>query len=123
MSIHQGRPLAYEPLAHAMERLDILLIDILGRHKAPGRTRHRFRDGLGIAAVVFIRLDVWLDALRCHELHLVTIRPDASRPIMCAATGLDANASLGQLRSKRHERSEERRVGKECRERWWQDTS
>src|SRR2546422_6782740 len=65
--MHQGCPLAYEPLAHAMERLNVLLIDVLGRHKAHGRTRHRFRDGLGIAAVVFMRLDVRLDELRCRS--------------------------------------------------------
>ena len=54
--IHQGRPLGDEPLTHAMERLDILLVDVLDRHKAHGRTRHRFRDGLGIATAVFVRL-------------------------------------------------------------------
>jgi hypothetical protein len=40
-----------------MERLDLLLVDVLDRHKTHGRTRHRFRDGFGIAAVVFIRLE------------------------------------------------------------------
>src|SRR5262249_19328556 len=96
-------PLAGDPLAHPMERLDILLIDVLGRHKAHGRTRHRFRDGLGIAAVVFMRLDVGLDELRGHELHLVTIRTEAARPIMGAATGFDADAYRGQLRDTGHE--------------------
>src|SRR5216683_3681521 len=66
---------------------ELLLLDVLGRHKAHGRTRHRFRDGLGIAAVVFMRLDVRLDAWRCHELHLVARRTEASRPVMRAATG------------------------------------
>src|SRR6266568_1860076 len=101
--IHQGRPLAYEPLAHAMERLDILLSDVLDRHKAHGRTRHRFRDGLGITAVVFVRLDVWLDKLRSHELHLVAIRAEASRPIMRATTGFDADEHGGQLRDTGHQ--------------------
>src|SRR5215510_14363714 len=101
--IHQGRPRAYESLAHAMERLDILLVDVLDRHKAHGRTRHRFRDRLGIAAVVFIRLDVRLDELRCHELHLVAIRPEASRPVMRAPTGFYADAYRRQLRYKGHQ--------------------
>src|SRR5215510_4143748 len=101
--IHQSRPLAHKPLAHAMQRLDVLLVDVLDRHKAHGRTRHRFRDGLGIAAVVFVRLDVRLDELRGHELHFMAIRPEASRPIMCAATGFDADAYRGQLGDTGHQ--------------------
>src|SRR5436305_13256205 len=99
--IHQGRPLAYKPLGHTMERLDSLLGDVLGRHKAPGWTRHRFRASLGIAAVVFIRLHVRLDELRGQALHLVAIRPEASGPVMRTAPGFDADEDQGQLRDKR----------------------
>src|SRR4029434_1070314 len=98
--IHQRCPLAYEPLAHAMERLDVLLVDVFDRHKAHGRTRHRFRDGLGITAVVFVRLDVRLNKLRSHQLHLVAIRAEASRPIMRAPTGFDTDEHRRQLRDK-----------------------
>ena len=101
--IDQGRPLAYEPLAHAMERLDILLVDVLGRHKAHGRPRHRFRDGLGIAHVVFVRLDIRLDKLGRHELDLVAMLAEASRPVMRAATGFHADEHRGQLRDKGHQ--------------------
>src|SRR5262249_12377937 len=101
--IHQGRPLAHEPLTHAMERLEVLLVNGLDRHKAHGRTRHRFRASLGIAAVIFIGLDVRLDELWCHELHRVAIRPEAARPIMRAATSFDTDAYRGQLRDKGHE--------------------
>src|SRR4029453_6940836 len=83
-----------------MERLDILLVDVLGRHKAHGRTRHRFRDRLGITAVVFIRFDVRLDELRCHELHLVAIRTEASSPVMRAATSFHPDEHRGQLGNK-----------------------
>src|SRR5215510_5712224 len=96
--IHQRCPLAHEPLAHTMECLDVLLVDVFDRHKTHGGPRHRFRDGLGITAVVFVRLDVRLHELRGHELHLVAIRTEASRPVMRAATGFDANAHRGQLR-------------------------
>src|SRR6267143_929304 len=101
--MHQGCPRAYEPLAHAMERLDVLLVDVLDRHKTHGGPRHRFRDGLGITAVVLVRLDVRLDALWGHALHLVARRADASRPIMRAATGFDADAYREQLREKGHQ--------------------
>src|SRR5262244_3661428 len=86
-----------------MERLDVLLVDVLDRHKTHGGPRHRFRDGLGITAVVFIRLDIRLHELGRHELHLVAIRPEASRPIMCAATGFDADAYRGQLGDTGHQ--------------------
>src|SRR5262249_54724775 len=80
-----------------------LLVDVLDRHKTHGGPRHRFRDSLGITAVVFVRLDVRLDELWGHELHLVAIRTEASRPIMCAATGFDADAYRGRLGDKGHQ--------------------
>src|SRR5262245_10695225 len=101
--IHQGRPLADEPLTHAMERLDILLVDVLDLHQAHGRTRHRFRDRLGITAVVFIRLDVRFDKLGRHELDLVPMFAKASRPIMRATTGFDADEHRRQLRDTGHQ--------------------
>src|SRR4030095_1013168 len=87
-----------------MERLDVLLGDVLDRHKAHGRTRHGCRDGLGITAVVFVRLDIRLDALRCPELDLVAIRADASRPVRGTTTGFHADEHWGQLRHKRDQR-------------------
>src|SRR5215470_14923836 len=81
----------------------ILLVDVLDRHKAHGRTRHRFRDGLGITAVVVVRLDVRLDELRGHELHLMAICAAASRPVMRTATGFQADEHRGQLRDTRHQ--------------------
>jgi len=64
--IDQSRPLADEPLTHAVQRLDILLVHVLDGHKAPGRPRHRFRDRFGITHIVFVRLHVGLDKLRRH---------------------------------------------------------
>src|SRR5262249_22811762 len=68
--------------------------------KAHGRPRHCFCDGLGIAAVVFIRLDVRLDELGCHELHLVAIRAEASRPVMRTTTSLYTYEYYRQFRYK-----------------------
>src|SRR5262249_15943608 len=101
--IHQRCPLAYEPLAHAMEGLDILLLDVLDRHKAHGGPRHRFRDRLGIAAVIFVRLDIRLHELGRHELDLVAMCAEAARPVMRAATGFDADTHRGQLRDTGHQ--------------------
>src|SRR5262249_60945509 len=80
-----------------MERLDVLLVDVLHRHKTHGGPCHRLRDGLGIAAVVFIRLDIRLHELGRHELHLVAMCAEASRPIMCATTSFDADEHPGSF--------------------------
>src|SRR6266478_4142238 len=96
--MHQGRP-----LAHAMEGLDVLLVDVLDRHKTHSGPRHRFRDALGIAAVVFVRLDIRLHELGCHALHLVAMLAEASHPVMRTATGFYADAYRGQLRQKGHQ--------------------
>src|SRR6266851_1578775 len=96
-------PLAHEPLAHAIEGLDVLLVDVLDRHKTHSGPRHRFRDALGIAAVVFVRLDIRLHELGCHELHLVAMLAEASRPVMRTATGFYADEYRGQLRQKGHQ--------------------
>src|SRR4029450_4653197 len=98
--IHQGRPRAYEPRAHAMEGWEVLLVDLLGRHKTHARTRHRFRDGLGIAAIVFVRLDIRLHELGRHELYLMAMFAEASRPVGRAATGFHADSYWGKLRQK-----------------------
>src|SRR5947209_19715537 len=98
--MHQGRPCAHESLAHAMECLEVLLVDLLGWHKTHGRTRHRFRDGLGIAAIALVRLDIRLHELGRHELDLVAMFAEASRPVMGTTAGFHTNAYWGQLRPK-----------------------
>src|SRR5262249_61805577 len=58
---------------------------------------HCFLYGLGITAVVCVRLDVQLDKMRSLALRLVAIRAEASRPIIRATTGFDADEHRGQL--------------------------
>src|SRR5262249_45573080 len=67
----------HETVAHPVQHLDILLSDVLGRHKAQGRTRHPFRNGLGIAAIIFVRLAIRLDKLRRHEFDRMAMRLEA----------------------------------------------
>jgi hypothetical protein len=86
-----------------MERLAIVLLDVLGRHKAHGGPRHRCRDGRGSTAVVCVRLDVRLDTVRRHALHRVARRAEASRPIRRATTGFDADEHRRQLRDTGHQ--------------------
>jgi len=98
--IDQSRPLADEPLTYPVQRLDILLVDVLDGNKAHGRPCHRFSNGLGIAHVVFVRLHVGLNKLGRHEFDLVALVAQLACPVMGSATGLHADGHRGQLRHK-----------------------
>jgi hypothetical protein len=71
--IDQGRPLADEPLTHPVQRVEILLVDVLEGDKAHGRPCHRFGNGLGIAPIVCVRLHVGLDKLGSHAFDLMAL--------------------------------------------------
>src|SRR5262245_20627706 len=53
-----------------------------------GRSLHRFRDYLGVAVVVFVSLEEWLDVLRRDQTRIVTKRRKLSCDKMRAGTGL-----------------------------------
>jgi hypothetical protein len=65
-----------------------------------GRPCHRFRDSLGIAHIVFVRLHVGLDKLGRHAFDLVYLVAPLACPVMGSATGLHADGHQGQLRHK-----------------------
>src|SRR5215510_126013 len=97
--MHQSRAGPYQALTHPMERLDVLLVNVLDRHKPHGGPCHRFANPFGITHVIFMRLAIGLDKLRRHELDFVPMFAKASRPVMCPATGFHADEHRGQLRS------------------------
>lgn len=101
--INQSRPCADEPFTHPVQRLDILLVDVFGRHKAHGRPRHGFRDNLGVTHIILVRLDKGLDELGCQELDVVPMLAEAPGPVMRPAAGFDTDAYRGQLRHKGHQ--------------------
>ena len=56
--VHQRRPIADQPVAHAMERLHVELLLRLQRHEAHGGPARGLGDRLGIAVVVLLRFHV-----------------------------------------------------------------
>src|SRR5215471_13237842 len=101
--VDQGRPLADQPLTHPVQRLDILLVDLLDGHKAHRRPRHRFRDRLGVTHIILVRLDKGLDELGCQELDCVAMLAEAPSPVMRPAAGFQADEYWRQLRYKGHQ--------------------
>ena len=87
-----------ESLAHPMQRLEVLLRHGLDRYTVHAGTRHRFGNGVSIAPVVFVRLDVGLDVLRRHQFARVSLLPQPPRPIVGAAAGFQADQTGRKLR-------------------------
>src|SRR5262249_23168018 len=56
-------------------------------HEVHGRSLHRFHDCLGVAVVVLVSLEEWLDVLRRDQTHIVTKRRQLSCDKMRAGTG------------------------------------
>ena len=82
---------ANQPTAHAVKALKILLLDRLLRNESHVGPRYGLADRLGIVGIVLLRLHVRLDELRRHQTDRVTLAAEHSRPIMRAATCLNAN--------------------------------
>jgi hypothetical protein len=101
--IHQRRTGPYQTLAHPMERLEVLLVDVLRRHKTHRGPRHRFTNAFGITPVVFVRLDRGFDKLGRHEFDVMGMCTEAARPVMRAATGLHTDEHWGQCGDEGHQ--------------------
>jgi hypothetical protein len=65
--------LPHEPFAYTVEGLEVLLVDVFGRHKTHRRPRHRFGDRFGIPHIVFVRFHIRFYKLRRHQLHLIVV--------------------------------------------------
>jgi site-specific DNA recombinase len=80
--VHQGRVALHQLLAHAMDRLHILLCRRLDRNEA-----HRWPTGglaycLGVAGVVLVGFDIGPDEPRIDQPHLMSELLDLARPIV-----------------------------------------
>ena len=68
-----GGELCHHLTAHAVNGLEILLLDALDRHEAHGGPLRRLGDGFGIGGVVLVGLDERLDELRGDQIHHVAM--------------------------------------------------
>ena len=64
-------PLPHQAVAHAMQRLEIELLDRFRRYAPCRGTLHGFRNGLRISKVIFVGLSERLGVDRRHLPHIV----------------------------------------------------
>lgn len=80
-----GGPCPHETLAHTVERQHHLLLIRLDRYKAHVGPAHRLADRLRVGSIIFVRLRVRFNELRCHQLYGIPHRGQLARPVMRAA--------------------------------------
>src|SRR5215471_8472563 len=103
--VDQCRPLADQPVAGAMKRLQVLLVCRLHGHKAHRWTHRCFEDRLRVHRIVLRSLDEGLYETRIDETHFAAGGEPVSTPMMRARTRLHCDCRrcqvadhLGQLR-------------------------
>src|SRR3981081_2134032 len=75
-----------------------LLLHALHRNEPHRRTADRLADPFGVPAIVLVALHIGLHVSRRHQSYLVAITPDYPRPVVRAATGLNAHRARRKLR-------------------------
>ena len=80
-----------------MQRLHVELVLALQFDKAHRRPRRRFRDPLGVAIVVLLRLDVGPDIFGRHQPDVVAVSREHAAEMMGAAAGLHPDNARSKL--------------------------
>ena len=78
----------------AWQRLQVELVNALGRHKAHGGALHCLGHGFGVAEVVLLALKEGLDELCRHQLHVVA----ECKELAAQMVGADAGPHADQAR-------------------------
>ena len=86
-----------QPLAHAMQRLQVELVGGLGRDELHRRALHRFGNRLGIAEVVLLPLAIRAHVFRRHQPGIVAKRLQLAAEMMRADAGLHADEARRQV--------------------------
>src|SRR6516162_2883687 len=80
-----------------MKRLHIELILALQFDKAHRRSRRCFRDSLGVAIVVLLRLDIRVDIFGRHQPNIVTVSGEHPTEMMGPAASLHPDDAWSKL--------------------------
>ncbi len=83
--IDQSRPLADQTVSRSVKRLHVELILALQFDEPHRRARRGFRDPLGVAIVVLVRLDIRADVFGRHQPDVVTVGGEQPAEVMGAA--------------------------------------
>jgi hypothetical protein len=93
-----GRAPLHDQTAHAMDRLDVPLLDAFHRNKAHVGALGGLANRLGVGGVVLVRLHERFDELGGDQAHHRTEGAKQPRPVMGAAAGLHRHRARRQLR-------------------------
>ena len=81
----------------AVDRLDVLLLPCLCRHKMHIRPADSLADRRGIVLLVLGALTVWLDELRTYQLYPVAQLPQLPGPVIGGSGGLNADQTRSHI--------------------------
>src|SRR6266496_4992067 len=95
--IDNAGALANQPLAHAVQRLQVELIGGLRRYELHRWPLHRLGDRLRVAEVVLLALRVGAHVLRRHQPGVVTKTLELATKMMRADAGLHADQAWRQV--------------------------
>jgi hypothetical protein len=95
--IDQRRPLSDQPVSGSVERLHIELVLALQLDKTHRRPRRGFRDPLGVAIIVLLRLDIGPHIFGGHQSDGVTMSGEQPAKVMRAAAGLHSDDARRKL--------------------------
>src|SRR5438105_1402481 len=95
--IDDAGPLTNQPLAHAVQCLQIKLLGGLGGNELHSRTLNRLGDCLCVPEVVLLALRVRAHVLRRHQPGVVSKRLQLAAEMMRSDAGLHADQACGQL--------------------------
>jgi hypothetical protein len=85
-----------------MQRLQVELVDTLGRDKAHGGTLHGLGHGFSVAEVVLLALEEGLHELPRHQLNVVAEGEQLTAQMMGADTGLHADQARRHVSETNH---------------------
>jgi hypothetical protein len=80
-----------------MKRLQVELLDCLGRHEAHGGAEHRLGDGFSIAEVILLAFAERLHELRRDQLHIVAQCEKLAAEMMGADARLHPDQAGGHI--------------------------
>jgi hypothetical protein len=95
--IDQSRPLPHQPVSRSMKRLHIELVLALQFDEPHRRPSCCFRDPLGVAIVVLLRLGVGPDIFGRHQPDIVAVSGEDATEMMGAAAGLHPDNARRKL--------------------------
>ena len=101
--VAQRGALLDEQLSGAMQRLDVLVLDLFDGYKAHVRATHGLTDRCRIIGIIFVALAVRRYELWAYDADIMPQLPHLAGPIVCTLAGFHADTTGRKLRHKGQE--------------------